>query len=228
MGEGVPIDAAVTEGRIAISDDNPRSLEWATPALILRSPDGVLFDVQPTTAERASNAGGGNEPPSASASALPAPITSPVPAPSVPHWLSTKALPALLAVVALVALSIWAVGPFSHPWDPGPFGAAASCSAIHDLVGSKEPPLFLARRDNNDWQIFSYDFSTCQSTRLTNQAEMQAWAPVVSHAGDRLVYLMQQGNGDYQVATMNVDGSNKIPIDSIVKRNKQCFLVTER
>ncbi|HYG63363.1 MAG TPA: CHAT domain-containing protein [Thermoanaerobaculia bacterium] len=41
---GDPIDAAVTEGRLAIRSDLPDSAEWATPALFLRAPDGKLFE----------------------------------------------------------------------------------------------------------------------------------------------------------------------------------------
>ena len=217
LGEGLPIDAAVTEGRIAISDDNPRSLEWATPALILRAPDGVLFEVQPASAVRASGGGAGKEPPSASASVLPAPITPPTPGPSVPHWSSALALPALLAVVALAALLFWAVGRFSHPWDPptpspGPFGVAASCDAIHNLVGSNEASLFYTGVTNKNWQIYSYDFATCQSRQLTDQDGLQAWAPWVSHARDRIAYVMQQDDGPWQVATMNTDGTDQRPL----------------
>jgi hypothetical protein len=47
IADRVPIDAALTEARIAISNQNARSLEWATPVLIQRSPDGVLFDIKP-------------------------------------------------------------------------------------------------------------------------------------------------------------------------------------
>ena len=47
IADRLPVDAAVTEARKAVSLQNPRSLEWATPVLIQRSPDGVLFDLQP-------------------------------------------------------------------------------------------------------------------------------------------------------------------------------------
>ena len=40
---GVPVDAAVTGGRQAILDADSDSLEWSTPALFMRAPDGVLF-----------------------------------------------------------------------------------------------------------------------------------------------------------------------------------------
>ena len=43
---GSPVDGAVAEGRKAVSLALPRSLEWATPVLHMRSPDGILFKVR--------------------------------------------------------------------------------------------------------------------------------------------------------------------------------------
>jgi tetratricopeptide (TPR) repeat protein len=43
LAAGDPIEAAVTEGRLAIQRADPRDGAWATPALFLRSPDGMLF-----------------------------------------------------------------------------------------------------------------------------------------------------------------------------------------
>lgn len=43
LAAGDPIEAAVTEGRLAIQRAEPGEGAWATPALFLRSPDGSLF-----------------------------------------------------------------------------------------------------------------------------------------------------------------------------------------
>jgi tetratricopeptide (TPR) repeat protein len=43
LADGLPVDAAVTEARAAVSMDS--MLEWGTPVLYMRSPDGRLFDV---------------------------------------------------------------------------------------------------------------------------------------------------------------------------------------
>jgi len=43
---GYPVDAAVAEGRKAIKLADPSTMEWATPVLFMRSPDGVLFDIE--------------------------------------------------------------------------------------------------------------------------------------------------------------------------------------
>jgi len=45
LSEGFPVDAAVTEARKAIYAE-PNDVEWGTPVLILRSPDGILFRVK--------------------------------------------------------------------------------------------------------------------------------------------------------------------------------------
>jgi tetratricopeptide (TPR) repeat protein len=43
LAAGDPIEAALTEGRLAIQRSEPRDGAWATPILFLRSPDGRLF-----------------------------------------------------------------------------------------------------------------------------------------------------------------------------------------
>jgi len=44
LAEGLPVDVALGEGRLAISTAVDNSLEWGTPVLYLRSQDGQLFD----------------------------------------------------------------------------------------------------------------------------------------------------------------------------------------
>jgi hypothetical protein len=46
IAEGLPVDAAVAEARKAVRLAIPDTLEWATPVLHQRSPDGILFDLQ--------------------------------------------------------------------------------------------------------------------------------------------------------------------------------------
>ena len=43
IGDGAPIDAAVADARLAISIGLHGSVEWGTPVLHMRAPDGVLF-----------------------------------------------------------------------------------------------------------------------------------------------------------------------------------------
>jgi formylglycine-generating enzyme required for sulfatase activity len=62
LADGFPVDAAVVEARVAISLALPNTLEWGTPVLHMRAPDGVLFEMQPRGARTA----GGASPPTAS------------------------------------------------------------------------------------------------------------------------------------------------------------------
>lgn len=50
LAEGFPVDAAVAEARKAIYAQ-PNDVEWGTPVLYMRSPDGVLFSIQEQKAE---------------------------------------------------------------------------------------------------------------------------------------------------------------------------------
>jgi Fe-Mn family superoxide dismutase len=47
LADGLSVDAAVIEARVAVSMDS--MLEWGTPVLYMRSPDGRLFDVSTET-----------------------------------------------------------------------------------------------------------------------------------------------------------------------------------
>lgn len=46
LSDRVPVDTALAEARKAISLSNSDSLEWGTPVMYLRSPDGVIFNIQ--------------------------------------------------------------------------------------------------------------------------------------------------------------------------------------
>lgn len=43
--DGLPVDAAVVESRVAISLAVHNTVEWGTPVLYMRSPDGILFEM---------------------------------------------------------------------------------------------------------------------------------------------------------------------------------------
>ena len=45
LARGDPVDAAVAEGRRAIRLADARTMEWATPVLFMRAPQGVIFQV---------------------------------------------------------------------------------------------------------------------------------------------------------------------------------------
>lgn len=45
LADGWPVDAAATEARKAVSLELGNSVEWGTPVVYMRTPDGVLFDL---------------------------------------------------------------------------------------------------------------------------------------------------------------------------------------
>ncbi len=45
LADGLPIDGAVSEARMAVKLDAPHSMEWGTPVLHLRATDGRLFEI---------------------------------------------------------------------------------------------------------------------------------------------------------------------------------------
>jgi formylglycine-generating enzyme required for sulfatase activity len=52
IADRYPVDAAVAEARIAVNIGITNTLEWGTPVLYMRSPDGVLFGISQETEER--------------------------------------------------------------------------------------------------------------------------------------------------------------------------------
>jgi hypothetical protein len=53
IADGMPVDAAVAEARRAVSVSARNSVEWGTPVLHMRSPDGVLFSIDGLTTSAA-------------------------------------------------------------------------------------------------------------------------------------------------------------------------------
>src|SRR4029077_1438076 len=48
--DGSAVDVAMSEARKSVSVAINNTLEWGTPVLYMRAPDGTLFDVQPVAA----------------------------------------------------------------------------------------------------------------------------------------------------------------------------------
>lgn len=63
IADGWPIDAAVAEARKAVSLSARNSLEWGTPVLHMRSPDGMLFRIDAATLSKATAQGERGEKP---------------------------------------------------------------------------------------------------------------------------------------------------------------------
>ena len=53
VGGGIPVDTALADARKGVALANEGSLEWGTPVLYTRAPDGVLFDIPALPAETA-------------------------------------------------------------------------------------------------------------------------------------------------------------------------------
>lgn len=74
IADGMPIDASVGEARKAISVSARNSVEWGTPVLHMRSPDGVLFTIDGPTTSTLKATGTYRAPPIQ----VPPPVTAPV------------------------------------------------------------------------------------------------------------------------------------------------------
>lgn len=48
LADGMPVDAAVAEARKSISIAMTNTMEWVTPVIYMRSPDGKIFDLKDT------------------------------------------------------------------------------------------------------------------------------------------------------------------------------------
>lgn len=51
LADGMPVDAAVAEARVAVSVAVTNTIEWGTPVLYMRSHDGVLFNIQKSSSK---------------------------------------------------------------------------------------------------------------------------------------------------------------------------------
>ncbi len=79
LADSLPVDAAVSEARKAISLEIANTLEWATPVLYMRSSDGMLFEVEQKPAS----------PPEARAAAPTAAAAQPAPKSKIGELLCT-------------------------------------------------------------------------------------------------------------------------------------------
>lgn len=118
LAAGYPVDAALGAARMAILTDG-NDVEWATPVLFMRVPDGRIFDIE---------AGGATEaldpepeprpgPPSPHNGAPPPPPPPLPPLPTPPFW---RKLGIGVAGLALVALLVYLLLPDTDPPGPGP------------------------------------------------------------------------------------------------------------
>ncbi|MCB9151209.1 MAG: CHAT domain-containing protein [Caldilineaceae bacterium] len=128
LADGYPVDAALTEARKSIFVKN--DLEWGTPVLYMRSPDGQIFDV-----DQAALAVVHKE----HAETVPGPLATPAPLVDIPHDApaeppvadpntrtaqSTPAAPTRRTTSAWVGIALLVLGAFGawtgYKWLTGP------------------------------------------------------------------------------------------------------------
>ncbi|MBX3050031.1 MAG: CHAT domain-containing protein [Caldilineaceae bacterium] len=125
LADNLPVDAAVTDARKAVSFATPHSPEWATPVLFLSSHDGRLFSV-----EKAVSA------PSAPDSHSPLDEPSPAPTRQGRSILSLS----LLAGAMLLAFGLWQYWPWQKD-ETAPTPKASVIASLPEAVATPVPAI---------------------------------------------------------------------------------------
>jgi len=120
VADGYPVDAALAEARKAIFAQG-NDVEWGTPVLYLRSPDGRIFDVERVSTERREEI-----------TPAPAPAPTPAPAPARPaipgRWIG-------LGIVVILGLLLLFFAVSKLPLlGPAPAPKAVLTVQIWDVV----------------------------------------------------------------------------------------------
>jgi hypothetical protein len=129
LGNEMPVDAAVSEARKAISMVGDKTVEWGTPVLHMRSPNGELFRIDGTTTSQAKASGMYRRMPSraelmaqqaaASPPAPPPAAPAPVAGTPPPRWSARKKIAVAaggLVVVAAAVLGVTKLMPGPQIW----------------------------------------------------------------------------------------------------------------
>jgi len=149
ISEGSPVDAALTDARVAVSMAVAGSLEWATPVLYMRTPDGQIFDITaPVESEKAGTVREEADTETAKTTddadpdtplvdeTQPSRRASPIlrPKPVRPVWL----ILALVILSIVIATAAWVL------WPAGNDDAAVELAVCPDPAGAEFTPLQLA------------------------------------------------------------------------------------
>jgi hypothetical protein len=205
-----------------MSNDNPFSLEWATPVLIQRTPDGVLFDIRQTAIPDREIVAPGVSPPLL-APPMPETASEPTDPPRRSDPRSKWTPLGALAAAGILILALWVLGPFPKPWNTSETLTAqssqvASCDDIQAVVGDDAGHLVYGAEDELAWQLYVYDFSTCEAIDLArfnpaNDLDYTTgnWRPAVSHSGSEVAYLRKTASGGScgvnELWLMNLNGT---------------------
>jgi hypothetical protein len=173
LGNEMPVDAAVGEARKAISMVGEKSVEWGTPVLHMRSPNGELFKIEGITTNEAKASGVYQRMPSrAELAELSRSPPSPPSPPSPSRWSTGRkvALGAGVAVV-LAAAVLGAMKLFSpqNSWAvyfQGIDGSerawardGTSCNWIEFTQGTSDTQDIYIQRptDSDDVELFNFN-----------------------------------------------------------------------
>lgn len=118
IAKGWPVDAAMSEGRRQMYYDRPGHLDWAIPVLFMRSPDGVLFDVERAAAAAVPSRVAATAAPPATPLPPAAVVAAPAPARSRLKAMFLGAGLTIVALIVLLELSSPSDAPESTPVQP--------------------------------------------------------------------------------------------------------------
>ena len=169
VADGYPVDAALAEARKALFIAG-HELEWGTPVLYMRSPDGKIFDVEPVAATDAVTSA-----PTPTEAVLPTPGSAPVEAkpgsPGIKPFSGAKlrVAAAALGLAVLLGVVAWYLGRPDLPPFPVP-GEGAGVSAVDpicqqiiqgslDDIDEVSPADLMLALDPSDPFRMNYDFA---------------------------------------------------------------------
>lgn len=229
LADGVPIDAAVAEARKAISFGSGNSIEWGTPVLHMRSPDGVLFQIVGDTPSELRASGAfpdtaqtENAPPAA-ATARPAATPPPAIQPALsapasagargrPAWLSSRragfgAVGAVAAVFLVTRLFGGGGEPFPVEEEPPLVeeGEATDGETVASLLSAEAPPV-----NGLTVNMVVYGNDTGEYLGTLWQRSDETW---VEQEGSLTFHHTEVGHDDRSVSLDDPDRGQTISLD---------------
>ena len=173
LGNEMPVDAAVGEARKAISMVGEKSVEWGTPVLHMRSPNGELFKIEGLTTSQAKASGVYQRMPSrAELAELSRSPSSPPSPPSPSRWSTTRkatvgaGLAVVLAAAILGAVKLLAPKNSWAVYFQGIDGSerawardGTSCNWIEFTQGTSDTQDIYIQRptDSDDVELFNFN-----------------------------------------------------------------------
>jgi hypothetical protein len=180
LGNEMPVDAAVGEARKAISMVGEKSVEWGTPVLHMRSPNGELFKIEGLTTNQAKASGVYQRMPSRAellAQQTPAPPVAvstppPVTSPAKPGWSTGRKIALGAGTVVVLAGAVLGAMKLFAPTDSwavyfqGIDGSerawardGTSCNWIEFTQGTSDTQDIYIQRptDSDDVELFNFN-----------------------------------------------------------------------